>query len=762
MYRPIGCSLQLLLVLVKLSTLPFLSSQPFEQSLEDVHQGRLEAVNQTMDKIQFNYSTKNIPCSGKIEYMKKLIQETGKFFHRATWKAHFALDPEAKSSNIRTFGFRTQNAPPHVKELDEFKNAVIEMIRGVQFRSVTNEFQEKLKADTKKIKNTKEIIVKADKTRNFYKVPVSTYDKLLQESITKEYKKAENGEMDQVNLETAKIARTLQIADRMEVYHMTDGYITLKDHKDTWPTKISTRLINTAKTDLGKVAHVILKDINRVVREKTEINQWVSTKDVIQWFNSLENTQNARFLKFDIESFYPSITKNTLIKALEWAEKYVNISGEDKEIILQARKTFLFKDGTPWVKKNVEENFDIAMGAWDGAECCEIVGLYLTNQLIEKNVFRKNEVGIYRDDGMSIIRGPGRAAERTKQKIIEIFAENDLKITSEISATATDYLDVYLNLEDGLHRPYKKPNDVPIYVHKMSNHPPTITKKIPQMIAHRLSVLSSNEDIFKQSSPEYLEALKRSGYKEEDLKEFHYIHDTSTKKRRKRVRNILWYNPPWDINVKTDIGRKFLQLVSKHFPKGHPLHKTFNRSNVKFSYCNMKNIKSHIDKHNRALLAPKKPENKKTCNCRKKSECPMNGECLTEAIVYQADVEFKDNNNNSANTNTKVKTYFGNTGRPFKKRFYEHQEGIRHKNSKKQTALSNFCWKLKEKGSQYEIKWSIKTKAHPYTAGAKACDLCLSEKLAILQGEKKTMLNSRNEIMSKCRHKFKYCLANVK
>ena len=106
--------------------------------------------------------------------------------------------------------------------------------------------------------------------------------------------------------------------------------------------------------------------------------------------------------------------------------------------------------------------------------------------------------------------------------------------------------------------------------------------------------------------------------------------------------------------------------------------------------------------------------------------------------------------------------YYGNTGRTFKKRFYEHQEGIRHKNSKKQTALSNFCWKLKEKGSQYEIKWSIKTKAHPYTAGAKACDLCLSEKLAILQGEKKTMLNSRNEIMSKCRHKFKYCLANVK
>ena len=32
-------------------------------------------------------------------------------------------------------------------------------------------------------------------------------------------------------------------------------------------------------------------------------------------------------------------------------------------------------------------------------------------------------------------------------------------------------------------------------------------------------------------------------------------------------RNIIWFNPPYSMNVQTNIGREFLNLVSKHFPK---------------------------------------------------------------------------------------------------------------------------------------------------------------------------------------------------
>ena len=182
----------------------------------------------------------------------------------------------------------------------------------------------------------------------------------------------------------------------------------------------------------------------------------------------------------------------------------------------------------------------------------------------------------------------------------------------------------------------------------------------------------------------------------------------------------------------------------------------------------MQNIKAHIDRHNRAKLAPPKVVQEKTCNCIKsrRNNCPLNGECLQEAIVYQADVTPNNadlnNNNTSQPTAATTKTYYGNTARQFKKRFNEHQETIRNKNSKKHTALSRHCWQLKDKKIQHEIKWSIKARATPYTGGARWCDLCLSEKLAILMSNKETTLNSKNEIMGKCRHKRKFCLENVR
>ena len=55
-------------------------------------------------------------------------------------------------------------------------------------------------------------------------------------------------------------------------------------------------------------------------------NQWGSTQDTIKWFKSIENKANYKFLKQDIESYYPSISKQLLFNALEWAKEYSDIS----------------------------------------------------------------------------------------------------------------------------------------------------------------------------------------------------------------------------------------------------------------------------------------------------------------------------------------------------------------------------------------------------------------------------------------------------
>ena len=44
-------------------------------------------------------------------------------------------------------------------------------------------------------------------------------------------------------------------------------------------------------------------------------------------------------------------------------------------------------------------------------------------------------------------------------------------------------------------------------------------------------------------------------------------------RERNRKRNITWYNPPFDLKVKTNIGKIFLKAVKESFPSEHPLRK---------------------------------------------------------------------------------------------------------------------------------------------------------------------------------------------
>ena len=53
-------------------------------------------------------------------------------------------------------------------------------------------------------------------------------------------------------------------------------------------------------------------------------------------------------------------------------------------IVKHARKSLLFNDGKPWTKKDSSSLFDVTMGSHDGAEICELVGLFILNNLGQK------------------------------------------------------------------------------------------------------------------------------------------------------------------------------------------------------------------------------------------------------------------------------------------------------------------------------------------------------------------------------------------
>ena len=94
--------------------------------------------------------------------------------------------------------------------------------------------------------------------------------------------------------------------------------------------------------------------------------------------------------------------------------------------------------------KKDNSSFDVTIGRFDGAETCEIVRLYLLDKL--SNLFGKENVGIYRDDGLAAINNCiGPVLGRARKSIINLFKREGLNITIETNLVETDFLDVTFN-----------------------------------------------------------------------------------------------------------------------------------------------------------------------------------------------------------------------------------------------------------------------------------------------------------------------------
>ncbi|KAL9959196.1 hypothetical protein ACROYT_G036291 [Oculina patagonica] len=384
--------------------------------------------------------------------------------------------------------------------------------------------------------------------------------------------------------------------------------------------------------------------------------------------------------------------------------------------------------------------------------------LYSTNNYVNNDWVQNLNInlGLYRDDGLAISNTTPRDTENIKKEICRVFNNNGLRITIEANKKIINFLDVTFNLSNNTYQPYTKPNTTLQYVHRESNHPPITAKNIPAGINKRLSSLSSDKASFDQASPPYQKALDESGYNFT----LRYEPSTTAKRRNRQRNDILWYNPPFSKNVSTNIGHRFLTLVDKHFPKDHKLRKIFNRNTIKISYSCMNNTKQIIDNHNKRILHSSKHNfdpkdntiNKKSCNCRQKNSCPLNGNCLQSSVIYQATVKRNDNNTSE--------TYIGLTENDFKTRFRNHTSSFKHAKHRNSTELSKHIWTLKDNNIDHSISWRIISSCSSYNSSSKRCNLCLKEKLLIICRPDLSSLNKRNELVSSCRHRNKALLCN--
>ena len=174
------------------------------------------------------------------------------------------------------------------------------------------------------------------------------------------------------------------------------------------------------------------------------------------------------------------------------------------------------------------------MGSYDGAEICELVGLYLLNQL--STVIDKSSVGLYRDDGLAAINNEnGPKLDRVSKDIIALFKEKGLSITIKTNLIETDFLDVTFNLATKKYFPFWKANNTPLYINTFSNHPPTIIKQLPKIINKKISDFFCNKEEFDKVKFVYESALNDSGH----FLSMSYNNSNTQNARRNRNRKVI-------------------------------------------------------------------------------------------------------------------------------------------------------------------------------------------------------------------------------
>ena len=187
--------------------------------------------------------------------------------------------------------------------------------------------------------------------------------------------------------------------------------------------------------------------------------------------------------------------------------------------------------------------------------------------------------------------------------------------------------------------------------------------------------------------------------------------------------------PSLESNVKTNSGKKILNILDKCFPKNSPLHEIFNRHTPELTHYYMPNTKSIIASHNKTILsnctATSAADHVKECNCREKDQCPLEGQYLTNNIVYQATVT----------TGITTETYV-RLATNFKGRYRNHTTLFSTGKKRNEIELFKHIWTLKNAKKPVNSKWRILRKCKLYNGISMKCNFCLSEKFFIIYCKK--------------------------
>ena len=105
-----------------------------------------------MERVNFNYSMKNIPTPSKNVFLKNQIFKLESFFKRIQWKAYFFDKPNEidNATTVNNFGFKSVLTPPKNEHLNAFEEDLYDLVRNIEFKKANTGFQNQLNKDTVK------------------------------------------------------------------------------------------------------------------------------------------------------------------------------------------------------------------------------------------------------------------------------------------------------------------------------------------------------------------------------------------------------------------------------------------------------------------------------------------------------------------------------------------------------------------------------------------------------------------------------------
>ena len=174
-----------------------------------------------MEKLNYDYSLKYMPTPGEKSYKLRLLEMIEIFIQKMRCRTIIFINNNKKAAQDYkqgfSYGLKNGRSPPQVKDLIQFEDNLVRIVKQLKFCKVVNNFQKILREHMKEVQTSKKAVTPADKTSNMYKLNKNEYQNLLRNAITRTYKKASESIGTKINKEGITFAKQADILDKVEI-----------------------------------------------------------------------------------------------------------------------------------------------------------------------------------------------------------------------------------------------------------------------------------------------------------------------------------------------------------------------------------------------------------------------------------------------------------------------------------------------------------------------------------------------------------------